>query len=302
MSANLVFINIDWKASRMGRTRNVNMEKLASTIGGVVRSMTPAVICMCEVGEANNPLDEEQMNHVAAETMVAGKDAATEHIRLRSMFETGYPYMTVYIDGPIECSDHRILLHLYDVGKMRREAEHVFVANAIWQIGFPPLPPFATEQRRAPPAGPRRDPQLSAQDLEAVPEAIRSVLDWLDRIATVLLLHRTMPEYQEARRKSGVAHGQSGLSATEQKTRAAIRKAKFDMRTAKALAEQWGDYTLTWDTCSLWRKTLLHAYWDGSLRQRLNEVTSQGSADPMCRTPSLANHFCYRTSLPLSSA
>ena len=132
---------------------------------------------------------------------------------------------------------------------MRREAGHVFVANAIWTIGLPSLPPFATEQRRSPSTEKRHDPQLSAQDLEALPEAIQSVLEWLDRIASVLLTHRTTKEYQEALRKSGVAHGQSGLSAAEQKTRAAIRKAELDMRTARALAKECDNGALTWNSC-----------------------------------------------------
>ena len=174
--------------------------------------------------------------------------------------------------------------------KMRREARHVFVANAIWMIGLPPLPPFATEQRQSPPTEQRHDPQLSAQDLEAVPEAIQSVLEWLDRIASVLLAHRATKEYQEALRKSGVAHGQSGLSATEQKTKAATRKSKIDMRTAKALAKEWDNGTLTLNNCYRWQITLLGAYGDGSLRERLNEAASQGSADTMCRTPSLATY------------
>ena len=60
--------------------------------------------------------------------------------------------------------------------KMRREAGHVFVANAIWKIGLLRLPPFATKQW-----------PVSPTDLEAVPHAIQSVLVWLDRIASVLL-------------------------------------------------------------------------------------------------------------------
>ena len=134
---------------------------------------------------------------------------------------------------------------------MRREAGHVFVANAIWTIGLPRLPPFATEQRRS------SATDLSATDLEAVPEAIQSVLEWLDRIASALLNHHATKEYQEAQRKSGVAHGQSGLSATEQETRAATRKAKFDMRTAKELAKQSNNKTLTIER---WQKQLLDAY------------------------------------------
>ena len=71
--------------------------------------------------------------------------------------------------------------------KMRREAGHVFVANAIWTIGLPRLPPFATEQR-----------QLSATDLEAISEAIQSVLKWLDRIASALLNQHATAYYEEA--------------------------------------------------------------------------------------------------------
>ena len=161
--------------------------------------------------------------------------------------------------------------------KMRREAGHVFIANAIWTLGLPRLPPFATEQR--PP---------SATDLEAVPEAIQSVLEWLDRIASALMNHHATKEYEEALRKSGVTHGETGLSATEQKTRAAIRNARFDTRIAKELATKLKHGTLRWDTCMPWQKELLDAYRNGSLDERLREVTSGGSRDTMCRTPSLA--------------
>ena len=162
--------------------------------------------------------------------------------------------------------------------KMRREAGRVFVANAIWTIRLPRLLPFATEQR-----------QLSATDIEAVSEAIQSVLEWLDRIASALLNHHAMKEYQEAVRKSGVAHGQSGLSATEQETRAAMLKAKFDMRTAKVLAKQYNNRTLTLDKRRRWQKQPLEVYWNGSLDERLREVASQSHrADTMCRTPSKA--------------
>ena len=51
MCANVVFINIDWKASRMLGTLDANMKLLAGTIEGVVRNMNPTMICMCEVGE-----------------------------------------------------------------------------------------------------------------------------------------------------------------------------------------------------------------------------------------------------------
>ena len=114
------------------------------------------------------------------------------------------------------------------------------------------------------------------------------MLEWLDRIATSLLEHRATTEYAEAVRKSGVAHGQSGLSATEQETKAAINKANKDFYTAKALAKQWSKRTLTSNNCKPWQKKLLQAYWDGSLEQKRLEATSGGSRDTMCRMPSVA--------------
>ena len=161
----------------------------------------------------------------------------------------------------------------------------MFVANAIWTIGLPRLPPFATEQHRSSATEQRQDVQLSAQDLEAISEAVQNVLNWLDRVATTLLEHRATKAYQDAVRKSGIAHGQSGLSATEQETRAATRKAKFEMRTATHLAQQLKAGAMAYDNCSPCQQKLIEGYFDGSLSQNVKEATSQGSADTMCRTP-----------------
>jgi len=171
--------------------------------------------------------------------------------------------------------------------KMRREAGSVNVANAIWAIGLPRVQLFssATEQRQ--------DASLSAQDLEAIPEAIQNVLEWLDRIATVLRNHHTTTEYKEAVRKSG-SYRQSGLTATEQETNSATRKAKFDMRAAKGLAKKWDRGTLTSNNCYPWQldeQSTLGCYRPklDSLQERLREeVTSQPRGDTMCRTPSFA--------------
>ena len=123
MSVNVVFINIDWKASKMLSTRETHMNRLYRTIEGVVRNMNPTMICMCEVGETKHPLSEEQMQQLVNRSMSAWQNAATEHIQLRSMFTTGSPYMTVYIDGPIRCSNHRILHNLYDADGEPRDLE-----------------------------------------------------------------------------------------------------------------------------------------------------------------------------------
>ena len=124
MSANVVFINIDWKSSRINPNRlGLNMRLLATTIAGVVRQMNPTMICMCEVGGAKHPLSEGQMLQVVDQVEWAWTGAATEDIQLRSMFTAGAPYVTIYIDGPIRCSDHRILHNLYYAGGEPRTAQ-----------------------------------------------------------------------------------------------------------------------------------------------------------------------------------
>ena len=168
---------------------------------------------------------------------------------------------------------------------MRREVGSVFIANAIWQIGLPPLPQFAADREPSSATEQRPDAQLSAQDLQALPWAIRSVLEWLDRVDVALLEHRATPEFEEAVRTSGTEKGRSGLSATEQETRAANRKAKLEMRIAKQLAKEWHTGVLTYSNCQKWQLTLLEAYWDRSLHARWSQVTS---ADTMCRKPRLA--------------
>ena len=162
---------------------------------------------------------------------------------------------------------------------LRRDAGSKHIAYAIWEIGLPRLPPFATEQRSE---------QLSERELEAVPEAILNILNWLDVLAQALNHHKTTSEYKTALRKSGVTHGVSGLTATELQAKQLVRRARFDMRIAKDLADRWQKRELTADNCRKWQRALLDDYWNGTLRQRQSAaVTSRGHADPGCRTPSV---------------
>ena len=119
--------------------------------------------------------------------------------------------------------------------KLKNEAGCTGLAKAIWAIGLPRLLPPATE---------KQEQRLSVRELEAVQEAIHSVLNWLHRLATAL---------------------------TEQ--RAAIRKAKRDIGIAKDLAWQWEHYILTARNWRRWQENLLRAYWSGWLHRRLGEVS-----------------------------
>ena len=119
--------------------------------------------------------------------------------------------------------------------KLRSEAGSTGLAKAIWAIGLPRLPPFATDQQEQP---------LSVRELEALPEAIHSVSKWLHRLETALM-----------------------------EQRAAIRKAKRDIGIAKNLARQWDNYILTARNWQRWQENLLRAYWSGVLHQGLEEVS-----------------------------
>ena len=144
--------------------------------------------------------------------------------------------------------------------KLKDEAGSKNLAQSIWAIGLPPLPwGFPVQQHR----------RLSEGELQAIPWAINSVLNWLDLLAITLTHYHTTDQYQDAVRKAGNARGESGLTAAEQETRNAIRKAKSDILIAKNLQRQWEDGTLLLP----WQTTLLRAYWNGSLHQRLEEAS-----------------------------
>ena len=99
------------------------MKLLNKTIFVAVVHTNPTMICMCEVGLPHYPLTLEQMNRVADECVKAWKDAAGEDLKLTCMFEPGAPYMTIYKDGPIRCSSHRILKNLYFAQNLPRTAQ-----------------------------------------------------------------------------------------------------------------------------------------------------------------------------------
>ena len=75
---NIIFITIDWKASRHNKLR-ANMALLDKTIRSVVRNRKPTMICMCEVGMASENLTEQQMQEVSDQCMQSWIAAATEH-------------------------------------------------------------------------------------------------------------------------------------------------------------------------------------------------------------------------------
>ena len=111
-----------------------------------------------------------------------------------------------------------------------------------------------------------RGQRLSPQDLEAVPDAIHSVLNWLDRLAGALQRDCATSEFQDAQRKGAVAHGVSNLSAAEQEARTAIRITKFNIWRANCLQKEYMAGKRS--SFEPWERRLLDAYRQGSLQQR----------------------------------
>ena len=64
----VVFVNIDWKASRHNTVASDdrNMKHLKTTVSSIIWTHNPVVICFCEVGESSNPLTWYQMSTAAA--------------------------------------------------------------------------------------------------------------------------------------------------------------------------------------------------------------------------------------------
>ena len=63
----VVFVNIDWKATRHDTVAatNRNMNILKTTVRSIIMTHKPVVICFCEVGGASNPLTLDQMSTVS---------------------------------------------------------------------------------------------------------------------------------------------------------------------------------------------------------------------------------------------
>ena len=167
--------------------------------------------------------------------------------------------------------------------KMRREAGHALIANAIWEIGLPRMPQFATDQAPSSATEQREDARLSTQDLENLPWAIRNVLEWLDRVAVALLDHKNSAEHLEAVRKSGHKNV-SGLSDTEKEARKAKRKAQLDMRIGGSLSKE----CVVMQDYHPWQVKLIEDYRSGLLLKNLNAAKQLSLADTKCIMPSLA--------------
>ena len=89
------------------------MNILHNTIAGIVQNMTPAVLCMCEVGAASDLLTEVHMQEIANTIQKAGRSHATEAFRLKFLFIADAQYMNIYNELRFQCIKHRIIRNIY---------------------------------------------------------------------------------------------------------------------------------------------------------------------------------------------
>ena len=122
----LAFANMDWKRSRYDtdRARANNNTKLHRTITNIVSKMDPDILCMCEVGEAHQCMDEDMMRDFVDTSQNAWKAAAGKHVQLQFLYEVGFPYMTIYRYDKVLCGDQEFLTDLYWAKQAPRTAQH----------------------------------------------------------------------------------------------------------------------------------------------------------------------------------
>ena len=134
---NVVFVNIDWKATRHDTkdSRARNKKKLQDTIGSIVANMHPDILCMCEVGEAGSLMTEEPLEEVRKWCLEQWKRTATgregagwrsleyksaqawkeaqDNLSLSVLYEKEAPYMTIYDSQKCTCRCSTILHDVY---------------------------------------------------------------------------------------------------------------------------------------------------------------------------------------------
>ena len=134
---NIVFVNLDWKATRHATLKATQRNKpvLEKTIASIVAHMHPDIICMCEVGEAHIPISPEHMKNISEWSKAAWKRTATgrecqgyrsaefssqkewqkaqDAMSVASLYEQGVPYMTLYNMKTCSLLDSKIVQDLY---------------------------------------------------------------------------------------------------------------------------------------------------------------------------------------------
>ena len=127
--------------------------------------------------------------------------------------------------------------------------------------------------------------QLSVEHKQILREAANNVMQWLDRLATAFVRHRNTPAYEIARRRSGAAHRESGLTDAERRIRNAKKHTKSQLRRASNLVQQLEQGTLLERDCVDWQRELLDDFRGGLLQQRLAVLNHQYESDAQCTAP-----------------
>jgi len=119
---NIIFVNIDWKASRHHNPKSSarNLGLLGNTVLSIVQEMAPAVICFCEVGNVMSPLNADHIRAIEATVHTAWanarvRDTATEHVvpDIRFLHTKQEPYLVAWDATAVDCKHQRILRNLY---------------------------------------------------------------------------------------------------------------------------------------------------------------------------------------------
>ena len=113
----LVYANIDWKAGRheTSKAEKRNLTTLENTLSSIMQNMHPAVLCLCEVGTATQPLNAQMMTRLTEIVVKAWSAAATEHgsANIQCHYELGSPYLTAWDANHCDCRHFRIMQQIF---------------------------------------------------------------------------------------------------------------------------------------------------------------------------------------------
>ncbi len=161
----------------------------------------------------------------------------------------------------------------YAEARLRKIAANRIIPFVIWEVGVPRIATAAeqrdTHAREGAPAAEQRADALEANTI--------AILEWLDGAARSIIEYKNTAAYKESVRVAGPRRGVPGLTAEELAHRADLRRAKFNVRKGRRLAELWDQRRINFDTISPSDWAVLQNHWSAIDVQHVREIQEQGS-------------------------
>ena len=155
--------------------------------------------------------------------------------------------------------------------KARNDCGSRFIVSAIWHIGLPQVRCLAL---------PASTTELATEQRKQIEDASIKILHWLDLISASITAHRDTSQYQDAKRRAGSSHCESGLNPEELAVKIQLATARYDFRRGKLLAERWQSKEVTFRSLPSEQFYLIQQYWNGSLEESIRRLKQTRATAP----------------------